>query len=205
VDGRRSRPQQHFAIAGSGPAARGGVQRARENAVTDTRPLGSCDGQCVLRRGRASPALRPVRGARPGGADSPRAVDDARSRRAHRSAESTTFLAGPGLVVPGVWGRFAGAAQNGARAEGLPIAGCDDSIGAAARLLPDRMGAPGFRNLKRVFRPITRMYAEPTVVVLVRTSMRWMKAPVGQRQSRRVSSLDDCAVAGLELAWGGDR
>jgi hypothetical protein len=98
--------------------------------------------------------------------------------------------------------RFTLHRPKSAHAEGLFMARCDDPIGAAARLLPDRMGAPGTEP-QRVLRPPRGRTQNQ------RSSSSNERAcdgrdPLGQRQSCAPgSSHADCAVQDSSFSgWG---
>src|SRR5262245_44137995 len=108
-------------------------------------------GRSALRRRRASAAQRSARGARSRGTDPPRAVGDPRSRRAPGPARAR-LPRRPRAGAARRVGPLGGTTEKGARAEGLHLAHRDAPIGAAAGLLPRRMGAPA-PEPQRVLRP----------------------------------------------------
>src|SRR5664279_1464130 len=75
-----------------------------------------------------------------------------RDLAAHLVLRERDYLAGPGLVLPGAWGRLAERRRRALAPQGLYMAQRDDPIGTTARLLPHRMGAPA-PEPQRVLRP----------------------------------------------------
>ena len=119
------------------------------------------------------------------------------------SCASTTHLAGPGLVLPGAWGRLAERRQKSARAEGLHLARRDVPVGTAARLLPHRMGAPA-PEPQRVLRP-PRGRAQSQRSWSPDERACHGRGPVAQRQPRALVPRAAAARRRARASVGGDR
>ncbi len=64
-----------------------------------------------------------------------------RDLAAHLVLREHDYLAAPGLVLPGAWGRFAERRRTALARQRLPLAGGNDPIRTATRFLPHRLGA----------------------------------------------------------------
>ena len=134
------------------------------------------------------------------GPDAPTLLDPwtTRDLASHLVLREHDYLAAPGLVVPGAWGRFAERRRTA-------LARKDFSwLVATIRSGPPR----GFFRISwvRRFPNLNEFFvhhedgAEPTVVVLGRTRPRWMRLDGATSVARHGSSLGDYAVQGLSLS-----
>ncbi len=126
-----------------------------------------------------------------------------RDLAAHLVLREHDHLAGPGLVLPGAWGRFAERRRRALASRDFSWLVATVRVGTAARLLPHRVGAP-VPEPQRVLRP-PRGRTQSQRSWSSNERARDGRGPVAQRQSRVPVPRPPTAWCRTRASVGGDR